>query len=183
MKNLIVNNFNPENKEYYFNNCNEDFCYKNRHGICSLDLSEDEIKSIPPEKYAGDADVNYCRNIYKSLIKDGQKYPIYLSINKCGHYTFTDGQHRTCIASKKGLKLIAEVHQNNDICRVCYGENKIKNSINNFEDRVKKTTPNKTIFDKILKREPKSCFQDSLDKCKKDLEDYQLEKERDFREF
>lgn len=183
MEDLRVEAFNPKGKKYYFNYCTEDFCYKTRHGVCSLDLTEDEAKSIPTDEYPGEDDVNYCRNIYKSIIKDGQKHPVYINNNKCGHYTFDDGQHRVCIASKKGLKLRVEIHQNNEICHVCYRENKIKNSISNVEEMVKKTTPQKTIINKILKTEPRSTFQDSLDKWKKDLSDYQLEKERDFREF
>ena len=183
MGDLYVEEFNPKRKKYYFTSCTEDFCYKNRHGICSLDLTEDKVRSIPTEEYPGEDDVNYCRDIYKSIIKNGQKQTVYINSNKCGHYTFTDGQHRVCIASKKGLKLRAAVNQSNEICHVCYRENKIQNSIKNVEDMVKRTTPRKTIFHMILRIEPQSNFQDSLDRWKKDLSDYQSEKERDFREF
>ncbi|MBZ9607945.1 hypothetical protein G9F73_009015 [Clostridium estertheticum] len=183
MGNLYVEEFNPKRKKYYYNNCTKDFCYKTKNGICSFDLTEDEVRSIPTEEYPGKDNVNYCRNIYKSLIKNRQQYPIYISSNKCDHYTFNDGQHRTCIANKKGLKLKAEVSQNDEICHVCYRENSIQNSIRSVENMVKQTTPRKTIFDKIKKIDPQSNFQGSLDKWKKDLSDYQLEKERDFREF
>jgi hypothetical protein len=180
---ICVEEFNPKGKKYYFTSCTEDFCYKNRHGICSLDLTEDKVRSVPTEKYPGEDDVNYCRDIYKSILKDGQKYHVYINSNKCGHYTFTDGQHRTCIASKKGLKLRAEIYQGNEVCEVCSRENKIQNSIINVEDMVKKTTYRKTIVQKNLRIEPKSNFQDSLDKWKKDLSNFQSEKQRDFREF
>ena len=101
MGDLYVEAFDPKRKKYYFNNCTEDFCYKTRHGICSLDLTEDETKSIPIEVHPMKDNVNYCRNIYKSIIKNRQQYPVYISSNKCDHYTFNDGQYRTCIASKK----------------------------------------------------------------------------------
>jgi hypothetical protein len=101
----------------------------------------------------------------------------------CGHYSFTDGQHRLCIASKKGLKLRAEVHHNDGVCGVCYREKKIQESIRIIEGMVSQTTPKKTIFNRVFMIEPKSCFQNSLDSWKQDLIDYQSEKERDFREF
>ncbi|MBU3102045.1 MULTISPECIES: hypothetical protein [Clostridium] len=183
MGDLYVEAFDPKNKKYYFNNCYENFCYKTRHGICSLDLTEGEIKSIPMEVHPMKDNVNYCRDIYKSIIKNRQQYPVYISSNKCDHYTVKDGQYRTCIASKKGLKLKAQVSQNDRICSVCYRENRIKNSINDMENRVKKSTFRKVIFHKILRKEFQSNFKYSLDKWKKDLSDYESEKERDFREF
>ena len=84
---------------------------------------------------------------------------------------------------QKGLKLKAELSQNDNICRVCYRENSIQNSINDIESKINKSAHRKTIFHKILRKELQSDFKDSLDKWKKDLSDYQSEKERDFREF
>jgi hypothetical protein len=85
-------------------------------------------------------------------------YPVYLCRSKCGHYTFDDGQHRTCIASKKGLRLIAVITDNDDVCGVCYRENEIKESIYCVEGLVRNTTPQKTIFHKILGIERKVLF-------------------------
>lgn len=180
---FYVEEFNPKKKKYYFNNCTENFCYKTRHGICSFDLSEAEIRSIPTEEYSGKDNVNYCKNIYKSILKNGQQLPAYITSNKCGHYTFHDGQHRVCIASKKGVKLRAQVNSNDDICNVCYRENKIQNSIKYVDERLKITLPRKNIFDKIRRIEPQNSLQASLDKLKNKLSDYQLEKQRNFRKF
>jgi hypothetical protein len=44
VSNAFSDNFNPSGKKYYFNNANEDFCYKTRKGICSLDLTEEEVR-------------------------------------------------------------------------------------------------------------------------------------------
>ena len=66
---------------------------------------------------------------------------------------------------------------------MCYRGNSIKNSINDIENRVKKSIFRKVIFHKILRKEFQSNFKDSLDKWKKDLSDYESEKDRDFREF
>lgn len=183
MSNSYTDNFSPKGKKYYFNNANEDFCYKTRNGVCSLDLPEEEVRLIPSEEYPGEDDVNYCRNIYKSIIEKGQKYPVFLCRNKCGHYTFDDGQHRMCIAGKKGLRLRAEISENDSNCYVCYRENKIKESISYVEDLVRSTLPQKTLFHKVLSIERKSNFQDSLEGWKKELDEFQLEKVRDYREL
>lgn len=182
MKDFYIKDFSPKGKKYYFS-CSEDFCYKTKHGICSLDLTDDEVSFIPPDEYPRDDNVNYCRKIYKSIINEGQKYPIYICNNKCGHYTFDDGQHRVCIASKKELKLKAEVYQIDDLCHMCRRENKIINAISNVGKLVKETTPKKTILHYILRLEPQGNFQDSLDRWKKDLIDLQSEKEESYREF
>lgn len=183
MGKLYIEEFNPKGKKYYFTSCNEDFCYKNRHGTCSLDLTEDKARLIPTGEYSMKNDVNYCRDIYKSLIEDGQKQIVYINSNKCGHYTFNDGQHRLCIASKKGLKLKTDVYQGNEVCDVCHRENNIQSSIKLVEDMLTETTYRKTIFQRILKLEPKNNCQNNLDNLKKKLSDYQLEKKIDFREF
>jgi len=95
----------------------------------------------------------------------------------------SDGLHRVCIASKKGLILRARVAQIRGTCPVCCKVNIIQTEIKNAEYRVKRTTPKNTIFHKILKIQSQSNSQDDLDKLKKKLSDYQLEKERDFKEF
>lgn len=183
MGKLHVEEFNPKGKKYYFTSCNKDFCYKNMHGTCSLDLTEDNASLITTGEYSMKNDVNYCRDIYKSIVNDGQKQIVYINSHKCGHYTFNDGQHRLCIASKKGFKIRTDVYQANDVCAVCHRENNIESSIKFAQDMVTENTHKKTIFQKILKIEPKNYYQDNLDNLKKKLSDYQIENEIDFREF
>lgn len=183
MESLYIENFNPKGKEYYFNACTEDFCYKTRHGICSLDLTEDEIALIQSEKYPKTDDVNYCRDIYQSILKDGQKSLILINSNKCGHYTFDDGQHRVCIASKKGLNLKADICQNNNVCHICRKENIIQKSISYAEASVKMNTYKRNILLKILNKKQRNYYEEELDKFKKNMSNYQIIKDRDFRKF
>lgn len=142
-------------------------------------------KSFPDtnKSFSGKDSFNYCRDIYKSIIKYGQKVPIYICYNSCNHYSIDDGQHRICIASKKRLRLKAYLSESNSICSVCYAENKIS-SIKKLQKKVNETTPKKTIFHKIFKLKPKeSIFQDSLDIWKNKLTKHEIEKERDYRIF
>lgn len=189
-KELRIPEFNPKGKEYYYTACNQDFCYKNKNGICSLDLTEEEVKNINKNVdgedyiYCQKNSVNYCRDIYKSLIKDGQKKLVYLNQKKCGHYTFTDGQHRLCIAARKGLKLDVQLYV--DIkypCRICIEENNITKNIKDVEEMVSKTTPKRTLIHKILKKYPQSIFQDLLYKWNGDLEEFQNRKKREYKKF
>lgn len=184
-KELKIPQFNPKGKEYYYTECNEDFCYKNKNGICSLDLTEEDVKNIGIEEdiYSYENKVNYCRDIYKSLIREGQKQLVYLNQGTCGHYTFTDGQHRVCIAARKGLKLNVQVYIDRDLCSICSQENKILKYIKDVEVMVSRTTPNRTIVNKLFKRYPKSVFQDSLDNWKKQLDEFQNYKKREYKKF
>ncbi len=84
-------------------------CYGLRKGICSLYLSNEEAKTISQQEEGQfkESSVLYCRNLAKELLDDGyfenesfqnDMYSIRLQEGDCGHYQFTDGQHRTCIA-------------------------------------------------------------------------------------
>lgn len=189
-KELRILEFNPRGKEYYYTACNEDFCYKNKNGICSLDLTDEEVKNINRKfdkedyRYYQENSVSYCREIYESLMKDGQKHLVYLNKGTCGHYTFTDGQHRICIAARKGLKLDVQLHIDSEYpCWICMQESKILKSIKNVEDMVAKTTPRRNIIHKILKIYPRSTLQGSLDNWKKELEKFQAYKKTEYKEF
>lgn len=188
---ISISTFNPRGKEYYYTACNEDFCYKNKYGVCSLDLSDEEAEKIDIKlssdefyKYRSKTNVQYCRDIYKSLLNNGQRYLVYLNQGTCRHYTFTDGQHRVCIAAKMGLKLNVKLYIDSEYtCRICNQEKKIKNAICNVEDMVRKTMPRRTIFHKILRIYPRSAFQDSLEKWKRDLDEFQLIKAMEYKKF
>lgn len=187
MKSVVIKNFNPKNKTYYFNGCDEYFCHKTKYGVCSLDLSETEVinryKKYVKTRYDEEYDVNYCIKIYKSIIEEGQKYPIYLNLMKCGHYIFTDGQHRTCIAAKKNLNLNVELDIIDDICYECSEEKDLMHLIDVKKKRVLKTTPKRNIIHKLLKIYPQSEYMESLDSAKNQLEEFLERKERNLREF
>ncbi|MDN9956206.1 hypothetical protein KLM53_17075 [Clostridioides difficile] len=55
-------------------------------------------------------DINYCRFIANLFLHDKFTAPARINLNKsCNHYSFTDGQHRTCVVSKL-LNLGADVN-------------------------------------------------------------------------
>lgn len=87
-------------------------CHKELTGTCSLDKK-------PGKGTGGESDAAYCQSLYKSLIRNKQFYPIYILKASCGHFEFSDGQHRTCIAQRKGLKLEADIEDIPEPCRIC----------------------------------------------------------------
>lgn len=115
-------------------------CHKLVKGICSLDIDEEEVEKYlrkefksqdryenynefkKQDKYHREDSVLYCRNLANSIKREGFKYPIYIYYCKCGHYSFSDGQHRACIASKLNLTLPANIDDisiNNQYCYCC----------------------------------------------------------------
>jgi hypothetical protein len=80
-------------------------CHQKLTGICSLDRkSPDKSHDIGDE-----CDYDYCPRMLRSLKKDGQIFPVRIIRWRCGHFGFHDGQHRVCIAKRKGLKLDAVI--------------------------------------------------------------------------
>lgn len=72
----------------------KDTCYKRKTGKCSLDIP-----------FFGER----CQNLYADILENGVLRPVVLGKNRCGHYDFTDGQHRTCIAQMRDLEIPAEI--------------------------------------------------------------------------
>lgn len=107
MKKII----NPIKHKFVFE-LSDDECHKQLTGVCSLDKPFVDAES-------GEASVSYCQNLYKNLIEQGQRFSIELLEATCGHFEFNDGQHRTCIAQRKGLKLKAYIEKGDSPCEVC----------------------------------------------------------------
>ncbi|MGE6618480.1 hypothetical protein [Bacillus mycoides] len=123
---------------YYLNSYD---CYELRSGKCSLYLSESEAESIhEKDGITGESDVLYCRNLAKKLFQmnyfeninfQKEAYSIRMHQRHCGHYEFTDGQHRTCIAKHLNLQTIyakIEPMHSEDIlvCSACRCKQKIQ---------------------------------------------------------
>ncbi len=92
-------------------------CHLKFTGVCSLN------RWFPYKTKTIDGDANYrhCRDILKSIKKDGITELIDVINYSCGHYGFNDGQHRTCIAKRKGIILKAIITTENNLCAVCRG--------------------------------------------------------------
>jgi len=134
-----VRRINPTQCTFTYNLGNHD-CYELRKGKCSLYLSDEEARKIRKEEgnAYGDGNVMSCRNLAKSLleanyyenvtIQEGED-AIKMHTRDCGHYVFTEGQHRTCIAKHLNLQSMyayVEFHESEEelICRAC--SNKIE---------------------------------------------------------
>lgn len=112
--------FKPtKNMEFSFS-FTPDECYKALTGTCSLDKEFNSNSSKKIAKYK--ADESYCQRLYLAMLKK-EDLPLDISIDKaikCGHYDFSNGRHRTCIAQRKDLAIIAEILYNqNDYCCEC----------------------------------------------------------------
>lgn len=82
-----------------------DECHQKLTGTCSLDK--------PPatgEQSGGEAGVHYCQRLYSWIEEYGFRWPVDIIKHPCGHYDFNDGQHRVCIAKKKGFEVSALVY-------------------------------------------------------------------------
>lgn len=113
--------FNPKGKSFMFHMSKYD-CYKQYSGKCSLTL--DNRSSILSNTYARENDVCYCINLVESLIANGLNREILLTKFSCGHYAFTDGQHRVCSASRDGLIVPVYVQEADTECYFCYWRKK-----------------------------------------------------------
>lgn len=91
-------------------------CHQRLTGTCSLERKRpDRSQDIGDE-----CDYDYCPSLLRSLKKHGQIFRIDIIKHGCGHYGFNDGQHRTCIAKKKGLRLLALITSTPDFdCELC----------------------------------------------------------------
>jgi len=112
---------NPNNYDFSFQLGPYD-CYKVRTGMCSLNLSPEEVlevENVERDNYKAGL-VSYCRTM--SLCFDDNN--IVLKMNSCGHISFIDGQHRTCIARRKKMEVLNCVISNtNRPCPSCRSRN------------------------------------------------------------
>ena len=120
--------FDPRVHTYAFR-LTEKSCYAlGNNGICSLKLSSTEASIISRnERTDPEASVMYCRKLKEEIEKDdylNKEFPIELIKNACNHYTFLNGQHRTCIAKQSGIESLNVIYQVEDSqCPHCLGVN------------------------------------------------------------
>ncbi|EGT0692928.1 hypothetical protein QYZ59_16080 [Clostridium perfringens] len=108
--------FDEKGKTFYFR-LDQHTCCKCKSGICSLDeISLEELVmnyKIEENQSNPRNSTDYCRTIAGMILRGEFKEPAKIIFNKeCGHYSFDDGQHRTCCISKlkdKGVYINKEV--------------------------------------------------------------------------
>ncbi|MFN0107404.1 MAG: hypothetical protein ACKVZH_01000 [Blastocatellia bacterium] len=126
-------NIEPAKMMFVFE-LSESECHQILTGICSL-----EGKKPTGTQKRDESDYEFCTEMFEWISGKGdpkraplewwdEKLPVSLVKYSCGHYAFSDGQHRACIAKKKGLKLRAEVEVNNRLCDFCEGKPRSKHA-------------------------------------------------------
>lgn len=131
--NNVLTKINPREHAFAFRLGMYD-CFKVLTGKCSLEISEEEYNYYKPlTKSYGDGSVDYCIK-FANHMAENELYTkdtgIVAHEYDCGHIAFSDGQHRTCIAKKKGFEMLPVTLKKNDgyICRVCHFKNKEKDA-------------------------------------------------------
>ncbi len=113
-ENEEVKEISPVKMPFVFELSKEE-CHLKSTGVCSLD------RWFPHKTKTIDGDANYyhCRDILKSIQREGITELIDIIKFNCGHYSFNDGQHRTCIAKRRDITLKAIVTPENNLCSIC----------------------------------------------------------------
>lgn len=104
-------------------------CYMRSSGICSLDLTEDQYAAASAaeieqgKKMMDEDSVHYCVRFRNHILREGVENIAparMLEFEMCGHTSFSDGQHRACIAKRSGHLLHAtNIKQKNCLCGIC----------------------------------------------------------------
>jgi len=102
-------------------------CHEVATGTCSL---KKERPTDPAEMGRDEGHYDYCTQML--LWMQGHcasnrmpfdlatcRDPIEIGSHDCGHYSFNGGQHRTCIARRKGLRVWAVIEPAGNKCEVC----------------------------------------------------------------
>lgn len=139
--------FNPLEKYYNFL-LEKGNCYKIATGICPLqDKFLEELQIINSERPFRN-EFNYCICLASAILNDTLSHNVNRIIlyqhKACGHYSFNNGQHRTCIVAhilQKGglIDFFVDFKEDYDNCPNCRQKIKIIN-----EHKLSK-------FDKIFK--------------------------------
>ena len=109
---IKLESFSPKGKTFCFI-LNRDTCYRIYSGHCPLDTG------VNPAKKEGSS--TYCKKLSLALYSTFQRDPVAIVKCKCGHYTFINGQHRTCIAGRLGYNIPVDYFEDDDNCAYCNG--------------------------------------------------------------
>lgn len=124
---MTFREFDPRGKTFNFR-LGQYTCYRCNTGVCSLEgISLEELKnsgsSVGNNRQSS---IEYCRGMAKLFLDGEFTSPARIHLNtRCGHYEFSDGQHRTCVVARilqKGAKVVlnAEITEQDYQCRGCF---------------------------------------------------------------
>ncbi len=123
--------FNP-NKVVIDYRLTEGNCYAKAHGICPMENFNQA--DIDDTQYPRRNDISYCPIMAKKMLNGtlNPDLPVQIYLHKkCGHYTFSDGRHRTCITQHLhdlgiNYDLTAYLYTPNEYCVRCIQDGKNK---------------------------------------------------------
>lgn len=138
----------PRKESYCFTFSRHD-CYKLATGRCTFELTDIEYQQendVCDSNYYNEARVGYCRELLEMMREGGTisattPTGIHAHRNACGHMTFSQGQHRSCIAKKNKLQklYINRLGDNGEhLCRSCYLEKSEAQKQRSFFDIFKR---------------------------------------------
>lgn len=103
-------------------------CFAIHSGRCSLDYTDEELaqwcENHQKVKVGYSAKSNYCRDLLQAL-RNGTCTKDFIEMKKsrCGHITFTDGQHRICASIMLNKAIDIEVYiSDEEMCDFCKGD-------------------------------------------------------------
>lgn len=101
-------------------------CYHLHTGTCSLDLPFNDAVEAPNRNPYYQQETA-CQSLCVSL-KQGDTPPVEIIKHDCGHFSFTDGQHRVCIAQRQDLEIPAIISEGGPMCCFCARQSHSKHS-------------------------------------------------------
>ncbi len=154
LQNANMIKFNPLGKYYNFL-LGEGVCYKIATGICPLqDKCLEELQIIASERPCRN-EHNYCICLASAILNNTLSLNAHRVIlyryKACGHYSFSDGQHRTCVVAhilQKGgfIDFMVDCNEEDGNCPACRQKVNIiiKHKLSKF-DRIFKTKKYKEL--------------------------------------
>lgn len=115
----------PKNHQFAFQ-FDKGECYEKLNGKCSL-FEEFDINNITQASTQRNTK-EYCQKLYAAMLKKSYFVNGYIHHCGCGHFDFTDGRHRVCIAQKKELPIEIDISSGFELCLDCENTGvKVKN--------------------------------------------------------
>ncbi|MTI83427.1 MAG: hypothetical protein FH756_05850 [Firmicutes bacterium] len=99
----FIESFSPKGKAFSFH-FTKDTCYQVRTGKCPLEINNQD---------------EYCAKLSTKIYDTFEMDPVFIVRHRCGHYDFSNGQHRTCIAGRLGLTIPVWIGEERSLCDSC----------------------------------------------------------------
>lgn len=132
----LVKDFIPRDHKFVYNL--KGACFKMAYGKCSLGVNFiDKLifhTILRNRKFNKRQRSDYCINLFTGFdVMPTPNGMITYTHHKCDHYRIVEGQHRTCIASRKNMKIDVLIIDDDTLCEYCL----CKHCIDYFKTKYK----------------------------------------------